>query len=143
MTEKNSYNVELKRSGLKVTPLRLSLLEFISESEFPIDAQHCCEYLVKKNIPFDQATVYRNLETFVQKNLIKKVDLQGGKYFFEKVSDCSHLICESCGKIEHIHIEKSHEISHEIVEKSGFQINQHVSDFFGTCVGCQKTERRQ
>jgi Fe2+ or Zn2+ uptake regulation protein len=133
------YPVELRKRGLKATPLRLALLEYLSNSELPIDVSSCIAYLQIKHVSFDQVTVYRNLETFVAKGFAKKVDLQNGKYYFEKVSDCSHLICEQCGKIEHVHVEKSHEIAHEIVENTGFQITQHVSDFFGKCKACRTT----
>ena len=83
------------------------------------------------------AAYYRNLETFVSEGVAKKVDLQGGKYYYEKASDCSHLICDTCRKVEHIHMEENHEAEHTVVEKTGFRISQHVSDFFGTCKTCQ------
>jgi len=131
------YSLQLRRLGLKATPVRLVLLEYLLGSELPIDASSCGDYLRQKNVSFDQVTTYRNLETFVRKGIAKKVDLQDGKYYYEKASDCSHLVCEKCGKIEHVHIEKSHDIAHEIVENTGFQITHHVSDFFGTCHKCQ------
>jgi Fe2+ or Zn2+ uptake regulation protein len=131
------YSSQLRKMGLKVTPLRLALLEHLIESELPIDAAACAEYLKAKNITFDQVTIYRNLETFVSDGIAKKVDLQGGKYYYEKASDCSHLICDTCGKVEHIHMEENHEAEHAVVEKTGFRISQHVSDFFGTCQACQ------
>lgn len=127
----------LRENNLKATPLRLALLEHIISSELPIDATAFSEYLKSKKISFDQATIYRNLESFVAHGLAKKVDLQDGKYYYEKVSDCSHLVCDNCGKVEHIHMEKSHQLEHAIVEKTGFKITQHVSDFFGTCKSCQ------
>jgi len=131
------YSLQLRILGLKATPLRLALLEYLSVSELPIDASSCGDYLRQKKASFDQVTIYRNLETFVKKGIAKKVDLQGGKYYFEKASDCSHLICEKCGKIEHVHIEKSQDMAHEVVENAGFKITQHVSDFFGMCKTCQ------
>lgn len=137
MDTKIDYSKQLKKMGLKVTPLRLLLLAHLFEAELPIDVAACAAYLQKKNVSFDQVTIYRNLETFVKEGVAKKVDLQDGKYYYEKASDCSHLICESCGKIEHVHVEKSHELAHEIVEKTGFHTTQHVSDFFGTCKDCQ------
>jgi len=137
MKGKIDYSDKLRKIGLKATTLRVALLEYLFESELPIDAATCGEYLKTKKVSFDQVNVYRNLETFVQKGIAKKVDLQDGKYYYEKASDCSHLICDTCGKIEHVHVEKSHEIAHEIVENTGFQITQHVSDFFGTCKACQ------
>jgi Fe2+ or Zn2+ uptake regulation protein len=136
MKSQKDYSEQLRKIGLKATSLRLALLAHLNVSELPVDVAACAEYLKAKQVSFDQVNIYRNLETFVKKGIAKKVDLQGGKYYFEKASDCSHLICYNCGKIEHIHLEKSHEIAHEIVENTGFQITQHVSDFFGTCKNC-------
>ena len=136
MKTKPDYSQQLRTIGLKVTPLRLALLAYLSESELPIDVATCVEFLEAKKISFDQVTIYRNLESFVAAGVAKKVDLQGGKYYYEKASDCSHLICSSCGSIEHVHVEQSHQIAHAIVEKTGFHITQHVSDFFGVCKNC-------
>ncbi len=136
MNAKPDYKSKIRKMGLKVTPLRLSLLEHLTESELPIDVAACAAYLTAKKVSFDQVTIYRNLETFVNKGVAKKVDLHGGKYHYEKASDCSHLICDTCGKIEHIHMEDNHDVEHAVVEKTGFRISQHVSDFFGTCKSC-------
>lgn len=139
MKLKTDFADQLRDMGLKVTPLRLALLEHLIESELPIDVAACAGYLKTKNIPFDQVTIYRNLELFVTEGVAKKVDLLGGKYYYEKASDCSHLICDTCGKVEHIHMEENHDAEHTVVEKTGFKIAQHVSDFFGTCKNCQST----
>lgn len=133
------YSAQLKKIGLKVTPLRLALLAHLIESELPIDAAACAAFLTAKNINFDQVTIYRNLESFVIAGVAKKVDLLDGKYYYEKASDCSHLICGTCGKVEHIHMEENHQLEHALVEKTGFTITQHVSDFFGTCQSCHKS----
>ena len=140
MKGQKDYSEQLRKMGLKATSLRLSLLAHLNESELPIDVAACAEYLKAKQVSFDQVNIYRNLESFVKAGVAKKVDLQDGKYYFERASDCSHLICSSCGKIEHVHVEKSHEIAHEIVENTGFQISQHVSDFFGTCKDCSSKQ---
>ena len=140
MKPQADYSVQLRKMGLKVTPLRLALLQHLIESDLPLDVASCGQYLQEQRISFDQVTIYRNLESFVKAGVAKKVDLQDGKYYFERASDCSHLICSSCGKIEHVHVEKSHEIAHEIVENTGFQISQHVSDFFGTCKDCSSKQ---
>lgn len=129
---------QLHQLGLKTTPLREALLTCLLQAKLPLDVASCMNYLTEHNVGFDRVTVYRNLETFVQKGIAKKIDLQDGRYYFEKADDCSHLICDHCGKIEHVHIEKSHEIAHEIVEHTGFHMTQHVSDFFGTCKNCQE-----
>lgn len=137
MSSKIDYATQLRHNGLKSTPLRKALLEFIYATDLPIDAINCAKHLQEINIPFDPANIYRNLENFVQKGLIKKVDLQDGKYYYEKISDCSHLICNSCGKVEHIHDDQSHALAHRAAENTGFAISQHVSDFFGICKQCQ------
>lgn len=138
MQKITGHTRQLHQLGLKATHLRETLLRCLLESKLPLDVASCMQYLTKHQISFDRVTVYRNLETFVKKGIAKKIDLQDGRYYFEKADDCSHLICDHCGKIEHVHIEKSHEIAHEIVEHTGFHITQHVSDFFGTCRACQK-----
>jgi len=138
MKNNGNYSDKLKQMGLKSTPMRLAILSYLSESELPLEVAKFIEHLEKLHISFDKVNVYRNLETFVQKGIAKKVDLQDGKYYYERASDCSHLVCEKCGDIKHIHMEENHELEHALVQKTGFHISQHVSDFFGTCENCQK-----
>ena len=133
-----SEGEQLKQLGLKVTPLRIALLGYLLQSELPIDVASCSEYLTTQRVVFDRVTLYRNLETFVQKGLAKKIDLHNGRYYYEKDDACSHLICQKCGVVEHVHLSEPAVAIQKIKKKTGFLVQQQVRDFFGVCEACQK-----
>lgn len=132
---------QLRSIQLRVTPLRIALLEFMLAQETPVDVQTCVDFLTEKKVKFDQVSVYRNLEHFVNKGVLKKVDLRDGRYYYEKADACSHLICESCGTIAHIHFAELEEATKHLEEKllsqNKFKIRVPSTDFFGVCEKCQ------
>lgn len=128
----------LKKLKLKVTTLRLALLQFIFDASLPFSVQVLMDYLTENNVAFDKVTIYRNLEILMQKGVIKKIDLQDGKYYYEKDDNCSHLICKNCGAVSHIHLPKDQnkEAVAKVARKTGFVVEQEVRDFFGSCKDC-------
>ena len=132
---------KLRSMGLRVTPLRKALLNFMLSQETPVDVQTCIDALTKQEVQFDQVTVYRNLEHFVNKGVLKKVDIRDGKYYYEKADNCAHLICENCGDVSHIHSKQlesiTESITQQVAQQSHFKIKVPATDFFGLCEKCQ------
>jgi len=49
------------------------------------------------------ATVYRNLNLFVKKGLLMKIETSGTEAYYDSTtSNHAHLVCTQCGKIEDI-----------------------------------------
>ena len=63
---------KLSEKGLKITPQRMSILEAIYNSNHPT-ADDIIKYIRQKHSNIATGTVYKVLDTFVQKGLIKKV----------------------------------------------------------------------
>jgi Fe2+ or Zn2+ uptake regulation protein len=133
--------VQLKKVGLRVTPLRVALLDFFDKSSEPVDVQTCVVELTNQGLQFDLATIYRNLEHFENKGLLKKIDVRDGKYYYETADTCSHLICEKCGHVCHVHLDElknlTEQITQKIAQSTHFKVKTPSTDFFGTCADCQ------
>ena len=58
----------LRGAGLKVTPIRVAILEFLKKSHGPFTVQQIFQKLKsnKKLKSLDLATIYRNMEKFVE-----------------------------------------------------------------------------
>lgn len=55
----------------------------------------------------DKATVYRNIEKFVEEDIIKEVRIKKGESSYEYIdSSHQHLICEDCDEVYHVDIEE-------------------------------------
>ncbi|MCF6183115.1 MAG: transcriptional repressor [Bacteroidales bacterium] len=63
---------KLSEKGLKITPQRLSILEAVYNLSHPT-ADDIIKYIRQKHSNIATGTVYKVLDTFIQKGLIKKV----------------------------------------------------------------------
>ncbi len=131
---------ELRDLSLKATPARIAVLTYLEKSGTPLDIASIIEYLKKKNIKVDQATVFRIINLFTSRGLTRQIQLQEGKFRYEVASkpDHHHLICKKCGQIEDISDCKISKLEKEIETKKKFKIVSHSLEFFGICEDCQK-----
>ena len=134
-----NYKHLLEISELRTTPARLAVLGFLNENPNPLSADVIFDHLKIEHNQADRATIYRILETFFQKGLIKRLELGEGKYRYELAGeDHHHLICESCGAIEDISDCSISELEKEIAHKKKFLVKRHSLEFFGVCSTCQR-----
>lgn len=63
---------KLFENGLKITPQRLSILEAVYNTNHPT-ADDIIKYIKQKHSNIATGTVYKVLDTFIQKGLIKKI----------------------------------------------------------------------
>ncbi len=106
----------LRQAGLRVTDMRLALLQRLAAARQPATAQQVfddlCAHAKRDRSPRpDRVTVYRTLNTLVDKGLAHKVD-PGDRVFRFSLTDharCEgekhvhehpHFVCDSCGTVE-------------------------------------------
>ncbi|PLX71334.1 MAG: hypothetical protein C0602_01645 [Denitrovibrio sp.] len=101
--EKCSTEKLLKNTKTKMTSARSSLLNIILENSSPETATSLHKKLSKET-RIDLATVYRTLKIFNQKGLIRAINLDGEKIYYEKSCEHNplhaHFYCEKCGDVE-------------------------------------------
>lgn len=129
----------LASTQLKNTPARLAVLSFLDNTKAPLDADSIFAHLRQEHDEADRATIYRILETFVVKGLLKRLEFGEGKYRYELANDDHHhLVCERCGAIEDISDCNISELESDIKQKKDFLVKRHQLEFFGVCLQCQK-----
>ncbi len=123
---------------LKKTKGRRAVLEILEEEASPVDVAHIYTHLQEKKLSLDQATVYRILDTFLQRGVVRRFEFGEGKFRYEiSGEDHHHLICERCGAIEDISDCGIGTLEKEIQKKKGFLVKHHALEFFGLCQNCQ------
>lgn len=129
---------ELREQNLKATPARLAILKLFEQTDKPLDVAGIIANLKKKNIIADQATIFRVINAFTEKGLVKQLNLLEGKFRYELGSrpHHHHLVCNQCGVVEDIVINEANLIK-KIQTKSKFLIERHHLEFFGLCHTCQ------
>ena len=131
---------ELNNVNLRATPARMALMSFLEASDKPVDVQTMIDYLDKKEISTDPATVFRIVNMFTQKGLTKQIQLQEGKFRYELSNKANHhhLVCTQCGDIQDISNCNIHALEKDIHKKKKFKVTSHSLEFFGVCSDCQK-----
>jgi Fur family ferric uptake transcriptional regulator len=136
---KHSHKDELQQVALKATPARIAVMEFLEDTDKPVDAQTIINYLKKQKINADPATIFRMMNDFLAKGITKEIKLEKGKVHYElNKGDHHHLVCENCGKLESVEDTFIPGMEKELAKKHGFFIKRHSLEFFGLCVNCQK-----
>ncbi len=129
----------IRNKGLRVTPARIAVLRILEESQKPVDIATIYAEIAKHHVDADQATIYRIIDNFLEKNLITRIQFNKKKFFYEaKMPEHHHAICNECGKIEDISNCSIKRTESRIKEKIGFVVKSHSLEFFGVCSDCQK-----
>lgn len=131
------YKEVIRSKGLKATPARVAVLRILEDSSKPLDISTIIKMVSEDNVFADQATIYRIIENFLQKDLARRLQFHENKFFYEANRiEHHHAICESCGKIEDVSNCSIGRVEREIEKKSGFTVKTHSLEFFGICNNC-------
>ena len=92
-------------------------------------------------------TIYRIINTLVQKGSINKIPLENSQGFCyqynnekEHCSNHFHLICEKCNKTIHVENSNIKKILAEMENENQFKINNNRIVFYGLCDKCMEKE---
>ncbi len=133
----NSKLKQLKEFGIKLTPQRLAILEYLNGNRDHPSAEMIYK-AVKEKFPMTSfATVYSTLEVLTKSGVISelKVDPERRRYDPE-TSPHHHLICTKCRKIVDINAEVSIKIPDYLDRE--FEIHSRHIEFYGICQNCSK-----
>lgn len=138
MDTQHSCKLELQQANLQVTPARVAAMQLFESHDKPLDSQHVVDHL-QKDLGIDRVTVFRILNAFLEKGLIRKLEFGEGKARYElNASEHHHLVCQNCGTIEDISDCNIAQLEKDIKKKKGFLVKTHSLEFFGLCKDCQQ-----
>lgn len=131
-------NEELHNLQLRVTPARLGVLDILEHAETPIDVSTVIDGLKTKHIKADEVTVFRIINTFCDKGIIKPIQLNENKLRYEYADKPKHhhFICEQCGDISDVDGCVVGQLETQIEKMTGGKVTRHSLEFFGTCRRC-------
>lgn len=99
--KKEQHGVDLKNSNLKVTPQRTAVLEALNNLNNHPTADNIKEYVVRNHPNIAVGTIYKTLDTFVEKGLVKRVKTEEDVMRYDAILDKHHhLYCEETDRIE-------------------------------------------
>jgi Fe2+ or Zn2+ uptake regulation protein len=138
--KQHDCKLELRKVGLRATPARLAVLNFLEKTDKPVDVSAVIDYLNVKKVKTDPATVFRIMNMLTMKGIIMPIEFQESKMRYELAGrkHHHHLVCEDCGGIEDVSSRAILTLENEIQSKHKFLVKRHSLEFFGTCSNCQK-----
>lgn len=99
--KKERHGADLRNSNLKVTPQRIAVLEALNRLKDHPTADKIKEYVMKNHPSIAVGTIYKTLETFVEKGLIKKVKTDKDVMRYDAILEKHHhLYCEDTERIQ-------------------------------------------
>ena len=131
----------LKKSGVRITPQRHAVLEYLLTSLSHPTADEIYKALEGKFPNMSVATVYNNLRILREIGLIRELTYgDDSSRFDSNMKDHYHIICDDCGKIVDFHYPTLDEIESLAEKVSGFKISHHRMELYGKCEECSKVK---
>ncbi|MED1472381.1 Fur family transcriptional regulator [Bacillus salipaludis] len=128
----------LKKNGLRMTPQRLALLEYMAFTELHPTVDDICKDL-KNSLPsLTPATIYSNLKCFKKYNLINELSFGEFASRYEWATPFHyHVRCKLCGNLVDLNYPKLTQVEEFAQIQSGFDVTHHFFELQGTCPNCQ------
>ena len=145
-TGKPLYRDQLRQADIKVTRIRLALLDLLAEQGRHMTADEITVALKRKSIPADRVTIYRNIDRMIDSGMLVATHLPGRAM---KVGLCTqpdaphhhHIVCEKCGRVAETDgcpvLDCREDVTRDILKSSGFRMTGHVTQYFGICPECE------
>ena len=134
-----SLDHHLKEHNLRVTEVRKRIYQYLLETKYAVS--HAELELVFSN-EFDRVTIYRTLNTFLDKGLLHKIPTDSGSARYavckehcstdEHIDDHVHFKCSKCSKLICLH-----EVEIPMVQlPTNFEAKNAILLYEGICNNC-------
>ncbi len=122
---------------MKHTKQKELIYNAVVHSHSHLSADDVYNMLKPENPGLSLATVYRNLNTFADKGLLIRIAMpSGGARFDGTLEPHYHMVCEKCGLISDIVLERLDSLENDVLEKSGFVVSSYTLLIYGICADC-------
>jgi Fur family peroxide stress response transcriptional regulator len=128
---------QLKSGGVRMTPQRYAILEFLVESQIHPTADDIFRALSPHYPSLSVATVYNNLKLFVDAGLVKELTYGDDSSRFDAdLSDHYHAICTRCGSMVDFEHPPVKAVEEAAALSTGFRVQGHRMEIYGVCPTC-------
>ncbi len=130
----------LRAKGKRVTRQRELIWQtFAKRPDTHLSAEDVIEVLGAQLPPVNPSTVYRTLDLLVAEGLLLRTDLGADRAYYELALDHAHhhLVCESCGRVAHVHDDVLGDLRARIRSASGYSLSDNEITLYGVCERCR------
>ena len=127
---------KFKDIGLKLTPQRLAILDFLEGNTDHPSADDIYKAVAVQHPTMSFATVYNTLDTLREKGHILELTIDPDKKRFDPCTDPHHhLICMSCKRVQDINMTFNLNLPENM--SGDFRITGNHIEFYGICPVCK------
>jgi Fur family transcriptional regulator, ferric uptake regulator len=129
----------LQTNGYRITQSRRTVVEIIARSNQALTPLELYDMARARHPGVGLVTIYRTLDKLEEFGLIQRVHQpQGCQAFIAAFTGHQHMIlCSDCGRVVFFSGDNLEPFFLSVGEKTGFQIQDHWLQLFGTCSSCQ------
>jgi Fur family peroxide stress response transcriptional regulator len=128
---------KLKAKGVRMTPQRHAILEYLLDTMSHPTADEIYKALESRFPSMSVATVYNNLKVFIEAGLVRELTYGDDSSRFDAdMSDHYHAICDRCGVIVDFEHPPIHEVETDAAKQTGFRVKGHRLEVHGLCPAC-------
>lgn len=130
------YNLRMAKT--RDTTARKAILEIVGNSNKPKTVKEIIRVLQERGIDVDRTTVFRVMNAFTDRGVVRKLEFGEGNFRYELLSlpHHYHIVCTKCGTIQDVEGCNVDTIEKKTAQKYNFNITHHRLDFFGVCEKC-------
>ena len=132
----------LQANGYRLTAPRLAVVEVVAGSQYVLNPLEVYAMARKRYAGLGLVTVYRTIEKLEELGLLQRVHQPSGCQGFAAacLGHQHMLICRICGRVEYFQgeLEQIDELLSFVEKQSGYQIQEHWLQLFGTCDRCRE-----
>lgn len=130
-----------ERRGLRLTPLRLRVLEMVAASDKPVKAYDLLDQLKDERAGAAPPTVYRALDFLLENSFIHKLESINAYvscHHPEEAHQVPFLICDVCAGAIEICDERVAALLAGQAQEHGFKPRAQTLEVHGVCANCAK-----
>lgn len=129
----------LDRAGFQVTEPRRRVAMMVTQHGGHFTAPELVRESRRRGLPVGRATIFRALEVFLDLGLVERLDMPDGEhaYVLCEPAHHHHVVCQQCGRSAEVDDQGMRAVVQEIERRTGYAIDSHRMELFGTCPRCQ------
>jgi Fur family peroxide stress response transcriptional regulator len=132
----------IRKNGLRVTPQRVLILKLIRESSLHPSAESLCVHARERYPGLSLNTVYRTLDLFEKKGLVKRFDFGENIYRYDgNTAPHAHFYCVECKRLQDMegeHMNLIHRVGEQCSIKYGIKVIALELLIRGICMECMR-----
>ncbi len=128
----------LQQRRYRITAPRRDVAALIAGQSGHFTADDLLRASRRQRLGLGRATIFRSLELLSSLDLVERVDLPSGEHAYVSCEPQHHhhLVCSSCGQAIGVEEGKLDAALRDLGRRTGYQIDSHRLELFGTCPAC-------